>query len=110
MIGYSFEIIVVFLISLPFWGNELSFIRSTYKILKHKPQGAIKICHIISSLLSLFAVAFFCLTYFGPIKFIEEGGKNNTAEILLFTLWPLFLISFVLGTITVILNKIASAK
>lgn len=96
---FGFGLIVTFFIILPFWGTELSFIRSAYKILKHKPQGTIKICYIISSILSLFAAAFFCFAYFGLIKFIGEGGRDNTAQILLFTMWPLFLISFVLGTI-----------
>ena len=96
---FGFGLIMAFLLIPPFLGLELSFIRSTYKILKHKPQKCIKILYIISSCLSLFTISFFLLASFGLINFTENNGNDHTIEILILTLWPSFLLSFILGSI-----------
>ena len=99
MVEVGFGLAMAFLLIPPFWGSELSFIRSIYKILKHTPRKRIKICYIISSCLSLFAISFFLLASLGLINFTENNGNDHTVEILILTLWPSFILSFILGSI-----------
>ena len=84
----------------PFLGSELSLIRSVYKILKHNLNGSVKVCYVISSVLAFLAVVLQCLVSAGLINFGDvESGQNFTVYILLFTEWPLFVSSFILGSI-----------
>ena len=86
----------------PYLLVELSFIRSTYKILKYEPKGYVKICHAISAILAFVVLAFPWLYYasIGLFHFdLFENDQNMMAEILLFTEWPVFIVSFVLGSI-----------
>ena len=84
----------------PFLGSELSWIRSIYKILKYEPQGCVKKCYIISSALAVFAVVLQCLVSTGLINPGNiDSGQNFTVYILLFVEWPLFVLSFILGSI-----------
>lgn len=99
--AFGFGTVVMVFISFPVWGAELSFIRSVYKILKHKPEGYVQICYTISACIAAFTLIFFCLAITGVISFMHEGGYNNTAEVLLFTEWPLFILSFTLGSIPI---------
>ena len=98
---FGFGLMIALYLISPFLGLELSCIRSTYKILKHEPRGYVKICYIISSFLAFWGFAFYCFASFGLISFVEEGGHNHTAEILLYTQWPAFILSFILGSIPV---------
>ncbi len=99
---FGFALIVVMWIIIPFLGVELSFIRSVYKMLKHKPKGFVKICYMISSLLALLAFAFYCLTSIGLIPFDEiMETPNPTFTILFFTEWPSFILSLILGSIPI---------
>ena len=77
---------------------ELSGIRSTYKLLKYKPKGNVKICYLISASLAFLAIAVVLLCYIGAL--IIKAG-NFFLEIMLITMWPSFIISFVLGSIPV---------
>ena len=99
---FCFGAVFMTLIAIPFWGVEISFIRSVYKVLKHRPKGIIKICYIVSSALAFLAFAFQCLVSIGLISFQNIGsGDNLTAYILLFTEWSSFILSFVLGSVPV---------
>ena len=80
-------------------GTELSFIRSAYKILKYKPNNRIRICYIISAFIAALAVAFYCLSVLMAFDFVSDTGRNYTADIYLFTLWPSFIVSYILGSI-----------
>ena len=98
--AFGFEAEIMSLIVFPCWGAELSFIRSVYKILKHKPEGYVQICYTISACIAAFTLIFCCLAITGAISFMHKGGYNNSAEVMLFTEWPLFILSFILGSIS----------
>ena len=97
---FGLTLILAIVLMCPFLGSELSLIRSVYKILKHNPNGSVKVCYAISSVLAFFSVALQCLVSAGLINFGNvESGQNFTVYILLFTEWPLFVLSFILGSI-----------
>lgn len=66
-------------------GLELSFIRSVYKILKHEHEGGTKWCYVISAFITVFAVALYAVSI----------------EIYLLAMAPLFLASFILGSVSI---------
>ena len=82
-------------------GTELSFIRSVYKMLKYKPNKCVRICYIISATLTVFSVALYAFTILKVFNFVSVNGRDYTGDIYLFTLWPSFIISFILGSIPV---------
>ena len=77
---------------------ELSGIRSTYKLLKYKPKGNVKICYLISASLAFLAIAVVLLCYIGAL--IIKAG-NFFISMMIITMWPSFIISFILGIIPV---------
>ena len=77
---------------------ELSGIRSTYKLLKYKPKGNVKICYLISASLAFFAIAVVLLCYIGGLII---KVSNFFLSIMVITMWPSFIISFVLGSIPI---------
>ena len=77
---------------------ELSGIRSTYKLLKYKPKGNVKICYLISASLAFSAIAVVLLCYIGTLII---NVSNFFLSIMVITMWPSFIISFVLGSIPV---------
>ena len=83
-------------------GTELSFIRSVYKMLKYKPSNKwVRVCYIISAFLAVLSVAFYCLAILKTFNFVSANGRDYTGDIYLFTLWPSFIVSFVLGSIPI---------
>ena len=79
-------------------GAELSFIRSVYKMLKHKPKKSVGICYWSSAFLAFLSIAFYCLVVLKVFNFASASGRDYTADVYLFTFWPWFLISFALGS------------
>jgi hypothetical protein len=77
---------------------ELSGIRSTYKLLKHKPKGNVKICYLISASLAFLAIAVVLLCYIGGLII---KVSNFFLSIMIITMWPSFIISFILGSIPI---------
>ena len=77
---------------------ELSGIRSTYKLLKYKPKGNVKICYLISASLAFLAIAVVLLCYIGGLII---KVSNFFLSIMVITMWPSFIISFVLGSIPI---------
>ena len=77
---------------------ELSGIRSTYKLLKYKPKGDVKICYLISASLAFLAIAVVLLCYIGGLII---KVSNFFLEIMVITMWPSFIISFIIGSIPV---------
>lgn len=97
---FGLTLILAIILMCPFLGSELSLIRSVYKILKHNLNGSVKVCYVISSVLAFLAVVLQCLVLAGLISFGDvESEQNFTVYILLFTEWPLFVSSFILGSI-----------
>lgn len=80
----------------PALGSELSFIRSVYKILKHKPKGAVRICCLISAILSFSVLVLLCLIYVGLINFY---GNNASMNSFILAEWLILIVSLVLGSI-----------
>ena len=82
-------------------GAELSFIRSIYKMLKHKPKKPIGICYLASAVLAFLSVAFYCLVVLNAFHFASASGRDYTGDVYLLTFWPSFLASFALGSVPV---------
>ena len=101
--------IAICIIIIPGLATMLSGIRSTYKLLKYKPQGKVKICYLISASVAFFALAIVGLCHLGLIIIDEINipilrrlyNFIPTTEILFGTLLPSFIISFILGSIPV---------
>ena len=101
--------IAICIIVIPGLATMLSGIRSTYKLLKYKPQGKVKICYLISASVAFFALAIVGLCHLGLIIIDEINipilrrlyNFIPTTEILFGTLLPSFIISFILGSIPV---------
>ena len=101
---YNFvvEVYAYITFGIPILLLELSCIRNTYRILKHNPHGIAKICWLISVIISFLAFVFQILLFTGVIDFTKESGSLKFQEIaLLLTGLPIFIISFILGSIPV---------
>ena len=85
--------------TVPVLGAELSFIRSVYKMLKHKPRKLVGICYLVSTFFAFLSIAFYCLVVLKVFNFASASGRDYTADVYLFTFWPWFLISFALGSL-----------
>ncbi len=98
----GFELFVYIFIMVPALAIELSCIRIVYKILKYEPKGIVKIFYFILAILSISLFIFQYLIVVGAIN-IENMGNipNFTATVLIFTQWPVFILSFVLGSIPI---------
>ena len=97
-VGLEEGLIWSFFFTVAVLGAELSFIRSIYKMLKHKPRKWVGICYIISAVVAFLAVAFYCLVVLKVFNFASSSGRDYTGDVYLFTFWPSFLVSFVLGS------------
>ena len=65
--------------------NELSWIRSTYKLLKYRPEQVKKVCYIISSSLSFFVITlFWALLIGGNLSVMSTEMQSFLLEILVF--------------------------
>ena len=82
-------------------GAELSFIRSVYKMLKHKPRKLVGICYWGSVFFAFLSIAFYCLVVLKVFNFVSASGRDYTGDIYLLTFWPSFLVSFALGSLPV---------
>ena len=103
--------IAIYTMIIPGLATMLSSIRSTYKILKYKLQGKVKICYLISASVAFLTLVSVGLCYIGLIIIDEINIPISikrqlfsfipTTAILFGTLWPSFIISFILGSIPV---------
>ena len=100
-VQFCIQLIFAIILLVPGIVSELSFIRSSYKMLKHEPKGGIKVCYMISALLALFLVIFLWIILVRIVFFPKPGGENDTMNLLLVTGWPSFLLSFVLGSLPI---------
>ena len=100
-VGLEKGLIWTFFFTVAVLGAELSFIRSIYKMLKHKPKKWIGICYLVSAVLAFLSVAFYCLIVLKVFNFASSSGRDYTGDIYLLTFWPSFLVSFVLGSLPV---------
>ena len=94
--GTTVAVLVVFI---PMFLLELSFIRSCYKLLKNQPQGAAKVCWILSAILAFPMFLLPWLQNHGIINLNRiENGIPLANAMLLFG-FPLLLVSLILGSI-----------
>ena len=93
-VGLEEGVLWSFFFTVAVLGAELSFVRSVYKMLKHKPRKWIGICYLVSAVLAVLSVAFYCLV-------VLEVFNDYTGDVYLFTFWPSFLVSFALGSVPV---------
>ena len=87
--------------TVPVLGAELSFIRSVYKMLKHKPRKLVGICYFVSAFLAFLSVAFYCLVVLNVFNFASASGRDYTGDVYLLTFWPSFFVSFALGSVPI---------
>lgn len=86
----------------PILVNELSWIRSTYKLLKYRPERVKKVCYIISSALSFSSIAFFLISWAtSEIIPVRVLSPDFVLYGCLFLGWPAVFVSFILGSIPV---------
>lgn len=98
--NFVIELFACIVFGIPALLLELSGIRSVYRILKFKPSDAVRICLLISAILSFFAFVFQVLMFAGVLDFTKDSGSVKLQEtVLLMTGWPVVIVSFVLGSI-----------
>ena len=96
--AFVLELFAYIMLGIPALLVELSCIRSVYRILKYEPNGTIRICWLISALLSFSAFVFQVLIFTGVLDFTWDSGSIKLQEtVLLLTSLPIIIISFVLG-------------
>ena len=83
---------------------ELTFIRSVYKMLKHKPKGIIRICYVISAVFAFLGLVLYLGLTFGIIGYVSPSGRYYTGDMYLLE-FPLFIFSFILGSLPLKINK-----
>jgi len=84
--------------------EELSLLRSVYKLINFSPRTSAKICYIISVFIVFMALLFQLLVFTKIITkdIFPEGPKAASSrfhETLLLTEWPVILASFALGSV-----------
>ena len=84
--------------------EELSLLRSVYKLINFRPKTSAKICYIISVGIIFVALIFQLLVFSGIITkdIFPEGPKAASSrfhEMLLLIEWTVFLVSFALGSV-----------
>ncbi len=93
--GMDFSFLMVWYIGLvgPSLLVELSCIRSIYRILKYEPKGIIRICWLVSAVLSFFAFVFQILVHTGVLAYMEYETPLILSE------FPVAIVSFLLCSI-----------
>ena len=96
--NFVIELFAYIMFGIPALLLELSGIRSVYRMLKHRPRDAVRICWLISAILSFSAFVFQALMFAGVLDFTKDSGSVKLQEIvLLLTGLPVAIASFVLG-------------
>lgn len=91
-----------FFAALPLYAEELVWIRSTYKLLKHRPTGLVKVCYLLSSGL-LLAVIIVKRIPFAGRSMIEYVFRNDlyAASVCSGIELTVLLLSFILSSIPI---------
>ena len=92
--------VIVFVV--PVLMVALSGIRSTYKLLKHRPTGPVKACYLISAIISFVAFLWQALIFFRVTSFILQYLSMKAQDIiLLLPGLPVLIVSFILGSMPI---------
>ena len=81
------------------FAEELSFVRSVYKLLKGGLKRLEKVCCIVSASLLLLMILFHWLIVTRSIRFDMIDEQKFVRTILFLTEWPTVILSFVLSSI-----------
>ena len=90
-------ILVCFFWGLPIILQELSLLRSVYKLIAFNPRRSAKICYVISAVIISVALIFELLVF---TKVITYHTMPAFAELLLLTEWSAVIVSFALGSVS----------
>lgn len=90
-------ILVCFFWGLPIILQELSLLRSVYKLIAFNPRRSAKICYVISAVIISVALIFELLVF---TKVITYHTRPSFAELLLLTEWSAVIVSFALGSVS----------
>ncbi|MBR4256803.1 MAG: hypothetical protein IKQ18_06515 [Clostridia bacterium] len=89
---------------LPVILEEISLLRSVYKLARYRPVGAVRICYIISAAVVVCALTFQILYFtkiITPTTFFPEGPKAASSRftvLFLIVEWSAIIVSFILGS------------
>lgn len=94
---------VYFFFVFPIILEELSLLRSVYKLVNYNPRTSARICYVISAILVFLSMFFQLLVFTNVItkNIFPEGPRAASSrlyEMLLLTEWPVILVSFALGS------------
>ena len=94
---------VYFFLVFPIILEELSLLRSVYKLVNYNPRTSARICYVISAILVFLSMFFQLLVFTNVItkNIFPEGPRAASSrlyEMLLLTEWPVILVSFALGS------------
>ena len=84
--------------------EELSLLRSVYKLVNYNSRTIPRVCYIISAILVFLSLVFQILVFTKIIteSIFPEGPRaasSRLIELLLFSEWPVIIISFLLGSL-----------
>lgn len=95
---FVYVLFVVLFFLVPLLALEGSWLRGGYKMLKYKPKGLVRIMYIISVSLSFLAIILQWLIFTHCID-LKNYDYNFIQEVLLWTGWPVAILSFILSSI-----------
>lgn len=84
---------------IPMFLFELSFIRSCYKLLKNQPQGAAKVCWILSAILAFSMFLLPWLQFHGIVDLNQLKIDIDIYDVMLLFGFPLLLVTWIFGSI-----------
>ena len=93
-------ILVCFFWGLPIILQELSLLRSVYKLIAFNPRRSAKICYVISAVIISVALIFELLVFTKVITYHILPERPSLAELLLLTEWSAVIVSFALGSVS----------
>ncbi len=93
-----------FFLIFPIVLEELSLLRSVYKLVNYNSRTIPRVCYIISAILVFLSLVFQILVFTNIIteSIFPEGppaASSRLIELLLLTEWPVIIISFLLGSL-----------
>ena len=80
--------------------QELSLLRSVYKLIAFNPRRSAKICYVISAVIISVALIFELLVFTKVITYHTMPERPSFAGLLLLTEWSAIIVSFALGSVS----------
>lgn len=104
-IGQKIIIPIYFFFAFPIILQELSLLRSVYKLIAFNPRRSAKICYVISAVIISVALIFGLLVFTKVITYHilperPSAESSRFAGLLLLTEWSAVIVSFALGSVS----------